>query len=302
MGQPTTAYGNRSLVDMRNLVYAKIRRNSSDPLSGLSQSYVDEYIAKWDAYVVDYARWNWPGFKKRKLVSYKSGTTVKTAFVTGDATFDLTDNTNASASGGRLAINGDFIDYSGKDSPNAGESVTVSTVTDALGIDVDHSAGERVEFLVPVPSDFGKPGEIWLGNTGQAPHSKLKHKDMRANPKPLGLTYFVDDDYLILPDNLTTGNLLLHYWKKGLKAVDGDELQTPQKWDEIVLLGAMAECKLVMGENDKYSELMAAAGLPNVYEPGADLDGLLQFAAGLDSEQTDSEDEIFEADLGTPHL
>ncbi|MBX4215331.1 hypothetical protein KW797_00050 [Candidatus Parcubacteria bacterium] len=287
---------------MRNLVYAGIRRKATDPLAGLSATFVNQYIAKWDCFFVDYARWNLPTFKKQKVVNYYSGTSIYSALTTSALYAELTDNTYAASGGGRISVNGDLIDYSAKDTPTSGKSVTISTATGALTADIAHVAGERVEFLVPVPSDFGKPGEMWFMNAGSKASSKLSHKDWRDSPIPIGRFYTFHDGYLILPQNLSTQNFQLHYWKKGLKAVASDSLQCPEQMDDVVKYGAMAECYLITKEFDMAAKMFKLAGLPNPLDPGADMNGLLQYYAGLNAEQTNSGDEVFIPELGSLHM
>lgn len=301
MAQPTTAFTYTSLEDMRARVYAGIRRKSTDPLAGLSQSSINEYIAKWDAYFVDYARWNFPGFKRQRQVNFKSGTTLGSAVSAGDAVAELTSNANAESGGGRISINGDLVDYTAKDTPNSGTSITTST-TAPFAIDVDHAAGLRVEFLIPVPSDFGIPGEMFYIYSGSVSSSKLTHVDWRMATHPLGQTYTHHDGYLLLPQNLSTQVFQLHYWKKGFKVIAGDDLQTPAKWDDIVKYAAMGECYIITKEFELASNMFKLAGVPNPIDPGESPNGLLQHAAGLDAEQTDSRDEVFLAELGSYHL
>lgn len=300
MGQPTTAFSHKTLEDMRNLVYAGIRRKSSDPLTGLSQSFVDGYIAKWDAYFVDAAKWNFDTFKRQKIVAFKSGTTLGEDWDSGDLYLELDDNTDASATGGRVLINGDLVDYTAKGTPNAATSITISTATGALTPDVSHVEGERVEYLIPAPSDFGKPGEMWFQQSGSKATSKLVHRDWREMPIPIGRFYTYHDGFLILPQNMNEQNFQLHYWKKGMKPVAGDSLQTPAKHDDFVRYCAMAECYIVTKEMDKANEMFALAGAPTPNNPQPV--GLLQQAIADDSEQTDSRDEVFEPDLGSYHM
>lgn len=302
MAQPSTAFGYRTVEDMRNLVYAGIRRKSTDPLTGLSASFVNGYIAKWDKFFVDYARWNLPTFKRQKIVAFKSGTALGDDWDSGDLTLELSSNANAAAGGGRVSVNGDLVDYTAKGTPNASASITISTATGALTPDVSHVTGERVEFLVPVPSDFGKPGEMFYMQAGAKATNKLTHRDWREYPIPTGRYYTFHDGYLILPQNLNTQNFQLHYWKKGLKPVNGDSIQTPEEMDDVVRYAAMAECYIVTKEHDKAAEMFKMAGVPNPLDPMAQLNGLLQYYAGINAEQTDSTDEVFVPDLGSLHM
>lgn len=301
MAQPTTAFGNRSLEDMRNLVYAGIRRKSTDPLTGLSATFVNGYIAKWDAFFVDAARWNFDTFKRQKMIAFKSGTSIYSAYTSGDAYIELTDNTNAASGGGRISINGDLVDYSAKDTPTSGKSITLTAAGDGVYTpDIDHVAGERVEFLVEAPSDLGKPGEIWVVPSGGIATAKFTHKSWREMPIPRGRYYTYLDGFLIFPQNLNSMTLQLHYWKKGLKLASGENLQTPEKWDDFVKYAAMAECYIITKEFDKAAEMFALAGAPTPGNP--DPIGLLQHAMAEDAEQTDSEDDVFIPDLGSYHL
>lgn len=300
MGQPTTSFSNRTLEAMRNLVYAGIRRKSTDPLTGLSAPFVNEYIARWDAFFVDYARWNFSTFKRQKMVSFKQGTTLADDLDTADVSALLTDNTNAETGGGRISINGDLIDYTAKNTPTSGQSITMASVAGTLTPDVDHVEGERVEFLLAAPTDFGKPGEMWFVPNGGRATGKLTHRDWRSMPIPTGRFYTFHDGYLILPQNLSSQNFQLHYWKKGMKPVVGDSLQTPEQYDDFVRLCAMAECHIVMKEFDKANELFARAGAPTPNNP--EPIGIIQWAASRDAEQTNSEDEVFIPDLGSSHM
>ena len=294
MAQPTTQFGNTTLSAMRLIVYKGLRRESSDPVQGLDQTSMNAYINKWDAFFKEYARWNFQGFRKTKIVQWKQSNTVYSNFTTAATYIDITSNANAAADGGRISINRDEIDYSAKDTPNSGKSVTVSTATDALGIDVNHDAGEIVEFLTAVPADFNKPGEIWLMNTsGNSAGQKLKHKDQRDRYWPLAGTYYYHNGYLYLPQGTPSQNMQLHYWSKGMKLVnDGDNLQTPEKWQDFVKYCAMAECYIALKEFAEADKLFELAGAPTKNNP--EPTGLLQFAVAQDAIQTDSQDEIFE--------
>jgi len=302
MGQPATDFGNKTLAAMRLLVYEGIRRKSTDPLAGLQAASVNSYIAKWDAFFVDYARWNLATFKMQKMVEYKTGTTLLSSWASGDLYLELTSNANAASGGGRVSVNGDLIDYSAKGTPTALTSLTISTVAGKLTPDVSHVTGERLEFLVAAPADMGKPGNIWFAQAGSKATFKLSHRSWLEMPIPTGRYYTYHDGFFLFPQNLTTQNLQLHYWKKGLKLVDGDSLQTPEKWDDVVRYGAIAECALITKEYDVADSMFARAGLPNPRQPGSELNGILQWAAGMDSVQTDSNDEVFTPDLGSLHM
>lgn len=279
---------------MRAAVYAEIRRKSTDPITGINSDSINDYIAKWDAFFVNAARWNFQGFRKTKIVQHVTATTLYSALATSDLYAELTTNATIPTSG-RMCINRDEIDWSAKDSPTSGRSVTISTATDALTADIAHSAGEIVEFLVPVPSDFGKPGEVWLMNSsGNSGGSRLVHRDWRSRYWPLTGTYFHKDGYLYMPANTATQYMQLSYWKKGMKlASDSESLQTPEKWDNFVRWCAAAQCHMTLGQFKQADELFKRAGvnidgnLQNV--------GLLQTAISEDAQQTDSENEIFEA-------
>lgn len=299
MVQPTTVFGNKTLEAMRNLVYAGIRRKASDPLAGLSATFVDGYIAKWDAYFVDYARWNFDTFKRQRIVAFKSGTTLADDLDLGDTSALLTSNDNASASG-RISINGDLIDYTGVDTPTAGQSITLATAAGTQTPDIDHVTGERVEFLIAAPSDFGKPGEMWYMHAGAKASDKILHRDWRDMPIPIGRFYTYHDGYLILPQNLNAQNFQLHYWKKAMKPVAGDSLQTPERHDDFVRYCAMAECYIIMKDFDEANKMFALAGAPTPNNP--EPIGILQHAVAHDAEQTNSVDEVFIPDLGTFHM
>mgnify|MGYP006931607560 CR=1 FL=1 len=284
---------------MRAAVYAEIRRKNTDPVTGINADSINDYIAKWDAFFVNAARWNFQGFKKIKIVEHWTATTLYEDFEVGDTYAELTTNANIPNSG-RMSINRDEVDYTAKDTPTSGKSVTISTATDALTQDVDHDDGEIVEFLTPVPSDFGKPGEIWLMNvSGNSGGSKMKHVDWRDRYWPLTGTYTHKEGYLYLPANTPSVQMQLNYWKKGMKLTsDSESLQTPEKWDNFVRWASAAQAHMTLGQTKQANDLFSAAGV-SIY--GEVLNsGLLNLAIGEDSSQSDSLDEVFEA--GTVNL
>lgn len=292
MAQPTTAFGNSTRATIRAAVYAGIRRLSSDPVQGLSTSDVNGYIAKWDAFFVDSARWNFQGFKKTKIVEYWGRTTLYSALATSDTYIELTSNASIPTSG-RVSINRDEIDYSGKNTPTSGRSITISTATDALGVDVSHIAGEYVEFLTATPSDFGKPGVIWvMSSSGNSAGSRLRPMDTREQYWPRSGYYFYNAGYLYLPEGYSNSRLQLHYWRKGMKLnSDTDNLQTPEKWESFVIWCSMAECYIRLSEFDKSTKLFNMAGVN--LEGNVLSSGLLIDAISLDAEQSDDY-EVFE--------
>lgn len=288
MAQPTADFGNRSVAAMRSKVYAGIKRKSTDPLSGLSTTSIDDYIATWDAYFCDYARWTFR--RTSKMLLYWGRTTLYDALATDDTYIELTTNADIPASG-RLAINQDEIDYTDKNTPTSGRSVLIATAADAKTPDVSHVAGEEVNFLVAAPEDFGKPGELWYGDSVNPCRSKLQHLDNRQFPWPPTGRYFFNDGYFYLPKGMQTARLFAVYYKKAKKPAAGDDLQTPEKYDRFVYLCAMAECYKVMGNDSKANELFLDAGVPTL--SNSDPVGILQTAAANDAEQTDSLDDIF---------
>lgn len=285
MSQPTTAFGYRSLADMRTLVYGKIRRKSTDPLTALSSSFVTEYIATWDAYFADYA--NWTFRRTSKILSLVAGDSLNGAITTASATFLTTSTTKLTAGGGRVSIQQDEIDYSSA----SGATATVSVVTGAKSIDVSHATGSRVDFLIPVPSDFGKPGEMLVGDASDPGRVPLTLQDYRERSWPAFPHYFVNDGYLYLPRNLAQTHAQLVYYKKAMKPGESDDLQTPRRWDNFVLWATMAECFESTGDHANADLYYKKAGVitPSNPEPN----GILQYAASLDADQTDSLDDFF---------
>lgn len=285
MSQPTTAFGNRSVADMQTLIYGKLRRKSSDPLSGLSASFLTEYIATWDAYFFDFARWTFA--RTSKIVNLVAGDSLSSAITTASATFVITSSSKLTAGGGRVSIQQDEIDYSSA----SGATATVSAVTGAKGIDVSHASGSLVDFLIPIPTDFGKTGEVWVGTASNPGSAKLIHQDYRSNTWPLYPYYFVNNGYLYFPRNLSQTHAQLVYYKKAFKAASTDDLQTPRKWDNFVLYCALAEAHQTLGNTGEADYYFKLAGVPTPSTP--DPVGILQMAVSEDAEQTDSRDDIF---------
>jgi hypothetical protein len=288
VAQPTQNFGNRSVAAMRTQVYAGLKRSPDDPVSGIGASYLNHHIAVWDAYFCDYTKWTFR--RTSKVIENWGRTVLHSALATTDLYAELSSNANIPSSG-RFLINGDEIDYSAKDDPTAGKSVTISTAAGAKTPDVSHVAGEEVNFLVTAPADFGKPGELWRGNSANPFGQKLTHLDYREwSYAPAG-HYFYNDGYFYLPRGIPTGRLYAVYYKKAMKLGENDHLQTPEKFDRFVYLCAMAECYKVLGDDDKANTLFLEAGVPT--PSNADPVGILQVYAADDAEQTDSLDDIF---------
>jgi hypothetical protein len=183
------------------------------------------------------------------------------------------------------------VDYTAKDNPNVGYSVTIGTKTP----DVAHSSGELVEFLVALPSNCGKAGELWYMASGNSAGTRLKHLDWREDYWPMSGSYTTKDNYLYLPAGYSSTNLQLQYWKKGMKVVEGDSLQCPEKWDNFVKWCAMADILMNLKEYAEATKLYAMAGAPT--ENNLNPIGLIQSAASQDAQQTDSQFETFDPEV-----
>lgn len=274
---------------MRALVRAKLRRKSTDPLSGLSDTFLNEYIATWDAYFIDHAKWTFR--RASKIVSIVAGDQLNGAITTASPTFAIDSSSKLTATGGRVSIEGDEIDYSSA----SGATATVSAATGAKGIDVSHADNALVDFLIPYPSDFGKPGELWVGDAADPARVKLTHVPYSRRAWPLFPNYASNDGYLYLPRNLAHTRGYLAYYRKAFKTGASEDLQTPRQWDNFVLWCVMAECLQVEGKTSEADYYFNLAGIrtPRMQEEPA---GILQAAEAEDAEQTHSDDEFFMPD------
>lgn len=295
--QPTSTFGSRQLSDMVAAVYAGIRRKSTDPLQGLDNASIKSYIAKWDCFFVEAARWNFQGYQRTKIIQHFSRTTVQSDFAANAAYIDLTDNTGGTAAGGRISINRDEIDYTAMNAPNVGHSITISAADGAFTPDIGHVAGELVEFLMPAPADLARPGVMWAMQAGgNSSGSKFYPQDWRNNYAPRSQTYFYKNGYFYLPEGYMTANFQCNYWRKGFKVTkDDDYMQCPEKWDNFVKFCAIAECHLILKEYAEATKMYKLAGAPT--DDDAEPIGLLQTAMAEDAEQTDDPDDTFMPDV-----
>jgi hypothetical protein len=141
---------------------------------GTSPEAILNYIDDANRTFIEHRAWR---FRLKHRTDYKlPSTTVSTAFTTASTSIVLAD-TSLWPSTGKIYVDGDIISYT------ANDGVNTLTIT-ASEIDRNHDASEQVWYLHPVPADWNKVSDIWIGDT------PLQPSDIRNSKFPLPYTYW----------------------------------------------------------------------------------------------------------------
>jgi len=161
---------------------------------GTSPDAILSYIDDANRTFIEHRAWR---FRLKHRTDYKlPATTVETAFTTAAATITLAD-TSEWPSAGKIYVDGDIISYTANDTING-----ILTVTTAE-IDRDHEASEQVWYLHPVPADWNKVADIWVGDI------PLEVADVRNSKFPLPYTFW---EIQLNEANGILGKYLMYYY------------------------------------------------------------------------------------------
>jgi len=136
---------------------------------GTSSEAVLDYIDHANREFINHRAWQFRLVHRTEYLLPAS--TVKTTFGAGAATMEI-DSTADWPVSGRVWVDGDVITYTANDTVNG-----VLTIN-STEIDRSHDAGERVYFMHPVPQDYNKISDLWIGET---PYFK---EDVRNSREP----------------------------------------------------------------------------------------------------------------------
>jgi len=138
----------------------------------------------------------WSNRLKLKTEYKLPSTTVQTGFTTASTSIVLTD-TSQWPSTGTIYLDGDIIPYS------ANNTGTNTLTVLAADIDRNHDSGEKVWFLHPVPADFCKISDIWIGDFAHFP------ADPRNSKEPFPYQYW---EIQLNEANGVISKYLMYYW------------------------------------------------------------------------------------------
>lgn len=132
---------------------------------GTSAESILGYIDDANREFIQHRAWS---FRLKHRTEFKMpGTKVAIAFGSTSTQIILDDTSNF-ASTGTVFIDGDIIPYS-----NNNTGTNTLTVSD---VDRDHDVGELVWYLHPVPADYNKISDIWIGDTPIFPEDSRNTK------------------------------------------------------------------------------------------------------------------------------
>lgn len=185
--------------------------SSSPQITALQDTQMIEFIhwlnTEWvNAAHLKHHAGGWSFMKKTAAFSVYQHTSLSAAVSAGAATFVLTSATNWGTTGRSVIETNrggmDFVDHTNKSS----NTLTVSTVTGAETISIDHASGNRVHRLVPAPTDFGRVHQLWVN---QRPFSEEHFTGMF----PCANRFAVYGQYFLLPRGMATADGTLLYEK-----------------------------------------------------------------------------------------
>jgi len=139
---------------------------------GTSSDAILKYVDDANRTFIQHRAW---AFRKKVKTGFKLPCTlVETGFTSADTSIVLED-TSEWPNTGVIMVDGDIIPYS------ANNTLTGTLTVSASDIDRDHDASERVWYLHPVPSDFCKIADLWVGDTPYFPDAFRNTKEPLPN-------------------------------------------------------------------------------------------------------------------------
>jgi len=161
---------------------------------GTSSEAILKYIDDSNRRFIEHRAWR---FRLKHRTDWKlPATTVLTNFTTAATTIALTSTAYLPATG-KIYVDGDIISYTANDTV-----LNILTVTTAE-IDRNHDASEQVWYLHPVPSDWNKVADIYVGDI------PLQPADIRNSKFPPPYTFW--EIQLNEPNGVLSKYLMYYY-------------------------------------------------------------------------------------------
>lgn len=149
--------------------------------------------------------WSW--MKKITSFTTKVATSLNGAISAGTGSIVLADSSTYGSIGRIIIENSagafDFVDYTA----NAANTLTVSSATGVETVSANHSTGERVESLVPLPTDYSKANIVYINS------SEYDYEQCEGFPNGGGYTTY--GGYLLLPRGIGAQTGTLIYYARG---------------------------------------------------------------------------------------
>lgn len=208
--------------------------------------------------------WSW----MLKVTSFKSkdATTLNGAVSAGAASVILTSGTDWDSTGRSVIETSkgalDFFDHTAK----ATHTLTVSTVSGAETVSMDHATNERVEKLIPLPSDYSKVQKLYMDS--------VLYRYERLDGFPASGQFSTYGGYLLLPRGIGTRDGTLYYFAKG-NTIDAleDATNIPTDYSRYAIERLKAHIYLVRRKREDVKVALDLA------------EESMQYALSMDSEQ-----------------
>lgn len=209
--------------------------------------------------------WSW--MQKTTNFNTKSATTLNGAVSSGAATVVLTSGTDFDSSG-RIAIETskgavEFVDYTSK----ATHTLTVSAVSGAETVSMDHATGERVEKLYALPSDYSKAKFLYVNS------NLFRYERLDGFPTSGAFTTY--GSFLIFPRGIGSSDGTIIYFKKG-DTIDelSDTTNIPSEFSRYCIEKLKAHIYMIRRKRSDVETSLTLA------------EECLQYALSMDSQQT----------------
>ena len=208
--------------------------------------------------------WSW----MQKLTNFnsKAATTLNGAVSSGAASVILTSGSDWDSTGRSVIETAkgalDFFDHTAKST----HTLTVSAVSGAETVNMDHATSERVEKLYALPSDYSKVKMLYVNS--------VLYRYERLDGFPASGKFSTYGGYILLPRGIGTQDCTLYYFAKG-STIDelSDTTNIPTELSRYAIEKLKAHIYLIRRKRSDVETSMALA------------EECLQYALTMDSEQ-----------------
>lgn len=246
--------------------------STTSSLTALQDDQLLAKVAQLNAEWINAAHTNhplggWSWMLKTTNFQSKDSTTLNGAVSSGAASVVLTSGTNWDSTGRSVIETSkgalDFFDHTAKST----HTLTVSAVSGAETVSMDHATSERVEKLYALPSDYSKAQKLYVNS--------VLYRYERLDGFPSSGMFSTYGGYILLPRGIGNQDCTLYYFKKGatISALTSDT-NIPSELSRYAIEKLKAHIYLIRRKREDVGTAMTLA------------QEALQYALSMDSQQT----------------